>query len=155
MADIVKICKIHGELTIDQCKTGIYRNRRYIKCRPCEVERSRRYMEKKYADPAWVEKKHEYDKKQWQLNKDYRTEQRRTPEAIARRRAWFERNKQRGYEYRLKKQKEYRETLHDHYVNKNLLTRQKGVKFASIPKEITELKRILMLINREIKKVRE
>ena len=41
-----KICKIHGELKEKDIKSGIYRNKKYRKCRMCENDRSKEYREK-------------------------------------------------------------------------------------------------------------
>lgn len=146
-----KICKVHGELQKSEIKSGIYRGKKYRKCKYCELERSRKYHTEKYNDPEWVKQKHAKDKKRWDEKKEQITEKRQTPESLQKRRDAYKKLAPRYREKCNKKQKEYRDTLHDHYVKKTIQNGDKSIKFDSIPESMVNLKRSLMMLRRGIK----
>lgn len=151
---IIKTCTIHGELTAAQCKMGTYNDKPYVKCHACELERSRVYHKKKYEDPEWVEKKHAADKKHWEENKDAIIKRRQRPEARVKRKENYTKYNERHRNDCNKKQQQYRDTLHDHYMKKIIQNGDKSIKFDDIPDAMVELKRATMMIKRGIKQKR-
>lgn len=149
---IVKICSKHGDLTEDDLKKGIYKGKRYRKCKHCELERSRAYHEQKYNDPEWVAEKHARDKKRWEEKKDEITKQRQSPEKMEMRRETYRRLAPRYRERCNAKQQEYRDTLHDHYIKKCIQNGDKSLRMNDIPKGMVELKRSIMILKKGIRK---
>jgi len=144
-------CKIHGELAESEIKHGVYRSKKYRKCSHCELERSRKYHAKKYKDEEWVKEKHERDKKRWEEKKAEITLKRQNPESLAKRRAAYKKLAERYRDKCNAKQKEYRETLHDHYVKKIIQNGDKSIRIADIPPGMVMLKRAIMQAKKAIK----
>lgn len=151
MEKITKECKAHGVLAIENMKVGIYRGKRYIKCRFCENERARAYTKRKYNDPEFVKKKHERDKKRWEEKKEEITKKRQQPEALEKRRNAYHRNLDKYREECREKQQRYRDNLHTHYIKKIIKNDDKTIKFSAIPKEMVDLKRAIMQLKKGIK----
>ena len=147
----MKTCKIHGELSPENIKSGVYRGKKYSKCRLCENERSRVYTKKIYADPELVAKKHARDKARWQTKKAEITAKWQTPEARAKRKAQYKEYAPRYRESCNQKQQQYRENLGDHYVKKLIQNGNKDIKFNLIPPALVELKRSVIQLKRAIK----
>lgn len=147
----IKVCAKHGELSEKDVKQGVYKGKKYRKCKYCELERSRKYHGKMYENEEWVKKKHATDKERWEKKKEEIKLKRQKPSALEKRRLTYAENPDK---YRTKcndKQKEYRETLHDHYVKKCIQNNDKELKFNKIPQSMINLKRSLMMLKKGIK----
>jgi hypothetical protein len=151
MAEKEKICKKHGKLSTENIKTGIYKSKRYYKCRLCEIERSRKYYSKMYQNPDFIIKKHEMDRLRWIEKKEEISEKRKTPEIVQKRKksqkVYYNNNRK----YYLEKQSFYKKNLSDCYVKKIIQNNDKSIKFSQIPKELVELKISLILFKKGIK----
>lgn len=154
MNDIIKTCKIHGELKQNEIKSGIYKNKKYRKCLYCERERSRKYYSKKYEDNGFVEEKRGKDRKYWSENKAKITQRRRSNGALEKRREWYQDNILRERNRVTIKNKEYRNNLDDVYVKKIIRNGDPIIRSSHIPNSMVELKRAIMLVKRKIKLVR-
>ena len=149
---IVKVCKIHGDLVEQDVQQGVYKGKKYKKCKLCELDRSRRYHAEKYQDEEWVKEKHERDRQRWIEKKDEITEKRQQPEARLKRRETYQKYYEAGHrEYCKEKQKVYRETLHDSYVKKCIQDGDKSLRMADIPQSMIELKRSIMMLKKGVR----
>lgn len=151
LEQIIKVCKKHGNLTVEQLDTGIYKGKKYYKCKKCEKQRKKLYWEKKYQDSEYMNKKKKRDNARWKLKKNEITEKRKTSEARHKRKIFYQENieKYRGL-YKVK-QKHYRENLHDSYVRRIIQDGEKSIKFKMITPEMINLKRAIILLRRGIK----
>lgn len=148
--EIAKTCSKHGELKRADIKTGIYRGKRYIKCRLCELERSREYSKRIYGDENLHEAKKQKDRDYWKEKKDEITQRRKKPEALQKRRDWHNENKERYNAIYRERQREYREGLADTYVRRIIRNNDKNLSFSAIPESMLDLKRALMALKREL-----
>jgi hypothetical protein len=151
---VTKTCKIHGELTQKDIKSGIYRGKKYVKCRPCEIERSRKYHAKKYQDEEWVKEKHKRDQIRWETKKEEITKKRQTPEAMEKRRASYARHNELYRESYIKKQRNYRENLHDSYIKRLVRNGKKEADSVPLPQSMIDFKKVLITAKRRIKELR-
>ncbi len=147
----MKQCKIHGPLEATDLKIGIYKGKKYKKCKKCELIRSRAYYKKKYQDKEFVALKNENDRKRWKENKETITKKRQTPESKAKRNQWYQDNVDKERTRYRKKQTKYKDELHDTYVKKVIQSGDKNLKFSNIPPQLVAFKRSLMLLKRGIR----
>lgn len=148
---IIKICKKHGELSENDVRGGIYKGRKYIKCKQCETERSRIYSKKLYLDPDLVKIKHERDKARWENKKHEITLKRQQPDALEKRKEAYRKNIDKYRSFYKGKQKKYRDELHDTYIKKIIQNGNSLIRFDSISRQIVDLKRSLMILKKGIK----
>jgi hypothetical protein len=146
-----KICKIHGELSPDLIKSGVYKGKPYRKCKQCEYERGVIYHKKQREDIEKLEAKRLKDKAYWEANKTKIKERRLTPESQARRKASYPIYNERYRTKYKEKQAEYRDNLHDSYIKKLIQNGDKNIKIDSIPQSIIEFKRSLIKLKKGIK----
>jgi hypothetical protein len=142
-----KRCAKHGELSASQIKSGVYRGKKYNKCRKCENERFKKYRDKN------AEKLNEKDKAYWKENKPKITERRQAPERLAKRREWAQQNKDRYASYYAAKQKKYESELADPYIKKRIQNGNKLIRFDMIPNSLVELQRAIIKARRGIKSI--
>lgn len=147
----VKTCQKHGELKVEDLKQGIYKGKKYRKCKYCETERSREYTKKIYADKELLKKKHQAHKDRWKNLKEEITKRRQKPECLEKRREWYAKNIDSQREVSIKKGKEYRDKLHDTYIKKIIKGDNKNISHDDIPQSLVDLKRSLMLCRKSIK----
>ena len=129
MSEVVKVCKVHGELTREQC---YIKAKKYLRCRSCKrlYEKTPKSKERRAASvKLWREK---YPEKAKSSVKKYR---------------------QGNYEHHLatrrKRIKHYRDTLTDAYL-RNKLSTQLGVSFMDVTPELIDLKRASLALKRRI-----
>lgn len=149
---IVKICQIHGELSADQVKQGVYRGKKYKKCKQCEQARGVEYHKRLYADPEKAEAKRAKDRAYWAENKEKVSARRQLPERQAKRRETYKANQSHYNRNCKEKQQKYRDELHDHYIKKLIQNGDKSIKWEHIPPALVEFKRSLMQLKTTIKK---
>lgn len=149
--EIIKICKKHGDLTIKDLKTGIYKGKKYKKCKKCELERSRVYREKLYSDPATHEKEKQRNKKYWEENKQEIKQRRIKNNDPEKRRNQYKKYATKYRDYCNSKQKEYRENLHDSYIRKIIQNGDKNIPLMSIPPGMIKLKRAIIMARKAIR----
>ena len=146
-----KTCKNHGILTEKDIRGGIYKGKKYWKCRQCELDRSRKYHTKMRTDNDWVVNKRKSDKDRWERKKPQIVAKRKTTEFLEQRRKWYEENITRERErYKIINQNQRKE-LSDNYVKKSIQNGDYKLKFNLIPNSLVELKRAIMLARRKIK----
>jgi len=150
MEKILKICSKHGELNESGVRGGVYKGKKYLKCRQCEIDRAREYTKKIYEDAEKIKKKHANDKKRWETKKNEITLQRQKPESLEKRRDAYKKLAPRYREKCNEKQKKYREELHDSYVKKVIQNGNKSIKFDAIPQGMINLKRSIMMLKKSI-----
>lgn len=148
---IVKICQIHGELSADQVKQGVYRGKKYKKCKQCEQARGVEYHKRLYADPEKAESKRAKDRAYWAENKEKVTAKRQLPERQAKRRETYKANQSHYNRLCKEKQQKYRDELHDHYIKKLIQNGDKSIKWDDIPPMMVEFKRTLIKLKKGIK----
>ena len=149
-----KTCTIHGDLSEKEIKSGVYRGKKYYKCRHCEIERSRKYHAKKYQDKDWVNAKHAKDKARWETKKEEIKKKRKTPEAMQKRRKTYAAHNEKYRESYIKKQRNYRDTLHDSYIKRLVRNGKKEADSFPLPKSMIEFKKAILLAKRKIKQIR-
>jgi len=137
-------------LTAKDVKTGIYKGKRYKKCRQCEHERVKKYYAKIYADPDSYNKLKEKDKTYWKENKDKIKERRIKNDDAESRRKTYKKYAPRYREKCNTKQKQYREELHDTYIRKMIQNGDKNITFDMIPQSMVNLKRTILLAKKAI-----
>lgn len=155
MSTILKICKKHGELTKEDLKTGVYKGKKYRKCKKCESERVKEYYKKIYADTEKHAKLKQKDKDYWSKNKDSIKKRRVENDDPGKRREQYKKYAPRYREKCNEKQKEYRETLSDVYMRKIIQCGNKNIPLMSIPQSMIKLKRTIMLAKKSIKNLNE
>lgn len=148
--EIIKKCAKHGDLIAKDVKAGIYKGKKYKKCRKCENERVKKYYAKLYSDPETHNKLKEKDKAYWKENKEKIKEKRlKNGDAESRRKA-YKKYLPRYREHCNAKQKQYREELHDTYIRKIIQNGDKNITFDMIPQSMVNLKRTIMLAKKAI-----
>lgn len=151
MAEIKKTCLVHGVLKASDIKSGVYRGKKYNKCRLCDNERSKRRYDAIHKDAELHQKEKQRHKDYWAKNKTKIAQQRIARDEPAKRRETYQKYAPR---YRAKcnaKQKEYREQLHDTYIRKMIQDGNKELKFSDIPQSLVEFKRSLILMRKKMK----
>lgn len=128
--EIVRICKVHGRLTFDQC--GL-KNKKPYYCKFC-LKAYRSTPEYKKAKALAAKKYREKDPERYQrINTKHRRKYKERVndlnKAIIRR---------------------HREELGDHYIKK-LISQNLGIKCGEISKELIECKREIVKLKRAIK----
>ena len=152
--EIIKTCKIHGDLTLKDLKIGKYKNKTYRKCHKCELDRSKKYYAKIFADIDLRDKKRKKDHDYWENNKDKIKKRRK--ENFDKIKNNEQREKYSTYykSHWNEKQKSYRNDLHDTYLKRLIQNGNKNIPLHSIPKEMIELKRSLVKVKRFMKFMR-
>ncbi len=151
--DIIKVCKKHGDLTINDLSIGVYKNKKYKKCKKCENDRSVIYREKIRANSILHEIEKQKDRDYWTNNKD-KIKQRRIKNCDpVKKRMQYKKYSLRYREHYNQKQKEYRENLSDTYIRKIIQNGNKNITFMSIPEGMIKLKRSIVLARRSIKEI--
>lgn len=156
MSEIVKVCKVHGELKESECLKRIEKRSRepklYYICRVCNKEKQKKYrtkpgMKERLREKSKIDKVRFKEgiykaRKKWkEANKEKLREQQN---------AWRAKNLEFARELVRNKQKKWRDELHDNYI-KNNLGRALGLKAGEIPKELLDLNRTVIMLKREIK----
>lgn len=155
MSDVIKICSVHGELTLAQCNKhgrGAYR------CKLCMVDVRKKYYEKHKEKVLQkintyrknnAEKVHGFKRAYFLKNKEKLYAQ----ERVRRKKydlAHPEAERLRDRRYKRKAVKE----LRDSYI-KCKLVQDTGLSRLNIPKELIEVKRIMMIIRRRVKSIKK
>lgn len=131
----MKVCKKHGYLTEDKIKSGIYKGKKYRKCRECENERAKVYVAKN------KEKIKVKEKAYWTKNKEKIQEKRALPENIEKNKKWREANKGKYNEHHKIKQREYRAELADTYIRRKIINGNQYIHAQDIPDTMVDLAR--------------
>lgn len=176
MSEIVKVCRVHGELTLEEViKGGTKRNgKKAYKCKICSRILKNYYYKhnSKTKESLLKYRKNHLDMCKKINRKSYYKnieKNRKTARDYASKN--FEKVKIIQKEYRKKNRKmignkykevmkKYKENLEDPYIN-TLLSRQTilgqkiRIKVADIPNSLRETKRILILLKKEIQKIKK
>jgi len=151
--DIIKVCKKHGDLTINDLSIGVYKNKKYQRCKQCAKDRCAIYNKKINENEILNEIKKQKNKDYWANNKD-KIKQRRIKNCDPEKKR--EQHKKYASYYNKhwnKKQKEYRENLSDTYIRRVIQNGDKNIKLMSIPEGMIKLKRSIILARRSIKEI--
>lgn len=167
MDEIVKVCKVHGGLTIDKCysqkkyrknKEGkyIFNGEIFLTCHECYLIYTRRKAKNYRIKNREIinekrkiyvkENKHIYKKS----NHDFYV--RNKEDHYKRTKEYREKNPEKCLISQRKKHESHRKNLSDCYIRK-LLFSGTGISLKYIPKELIELKRQQLFLDREIKGV--
>lgn len=120
---IVKVCKVHGELTEDRV---YFRNDGHLECRACKNESQRRWYEKNKARCS------EDSRRYREKNKGSCNESKRR---------WSEKNKDKVIKACKRSRNKGSENMSDNYI-KRLISSKSNLKFADITSEMIESKRL-------------
>jgi hypothetical protein len=143
---VYKKCKVHGDLTtLAQLKCGVYKGKKYKKCRQCENERVKKFAEKNR------DKLRAKDRKYWSEKKEEITKRRQAPDKLAKRREWGKENKEKYAPYYREKQLKYKMTLADPYIKKRIQNGNKDILWDQITPGMVELQRAIFKAKGAIK----
>jgi len=150
---IVKICKVHGNLTIFQVNKTQSRRKPTLRCKECYkntakahyVANRKKILEKQKEDKqSNPEKTREQKYNSWVLNKE------KTHQAdYDRRKKWHDNNIEKVREYDRIRQKQEVIALSDTYTKK-LICKKNNLSYTDIPKPLIQFIRTVKMIKREI-----
>jgi hypothetical protein len=153
MSEIVKICKVHGELTEKDC-TLISPSKKYLRCKKCKYEGTNAWRkdnrEKLNAICRLYAKKNR--KKISLKDKIYRKKNKEKYQEYQNK--WRKKNPEKVNRAESKRAKKQSENLTDNYIKRRLYNSRFKLSATLIPKDLINLKRTLILIKRKTKEIK-